>query len=125
MTRNSTGQDPAPWPCTAMVGHNLLLRLNTRRQDVLRFLGNLTVPFTNNLAERNGRVMQLRQKISSGFPSEDRAKVFVVIHLILSTARKQGWKMLQTLTADRTPGQRARPGRFCADAGGSSGGANR
>src|SRR5580692_337163 len=46
------------------VGHNLLLRLSTRKQDVLRFLIDPSVPFTNNLAEQDGRMMKLRQKIS-------------------------------------------------------------
>jgi transposase len=80
------------------VGHNLLLRLRTRKQDVLRFLTDPTVPFTNNLAEQDGRMMKLRQKISGGFRSEDGAKDFAVIRSVLSTARKQGWNMLQTLT---------------------------
>jgi transposase len=44
------------------VGHNLLLRLNIRKQDLLRFLTDPLVPFTNNLAERDGRMMKLRQK---------------------------------------------------------------
>src|SRR3954447_26944520 len=35
------------------VGHNLLLRLSTRKQDVLRFLTDPSVPFSNNLAERD------------------------------------------------------------------------
>ena len=47
------------------VGHNLLLRLSTYKQDVLRFLTDPQVPFTNNLAERDGRMMKLRQKISA------------------------------------------------------------
>jgi|SRR5665213_506800 len=81
------------------VGHNLLLRLSTRKQDVLRFLTDPAVPFTNNLAEQDGRMMKLRQKISGGFRSEDGAKDFAVIRSLLSTARKQGWSMLQTLTA--------------------------
>ena len=34
------------------VGHNLLLRLSIRKGDVLRFLSDLTVPFTNNVADR-------------------------------------------------------------------------
>lgn len=82
------------------VGHNLLLRLSTRRQDVLRFLVDPRVPFTNNLAERDGRMMKLRQKISGGFRSENGAKDFAVIRSLLSTARKQGWDILQTLTGN-------------------------
>jgi transposase len=82
------------------VGHNLLLRLSTRRPDVLRFLANPLVPFTNNLAERDGRMMKLRQKISGGFRSEQGAKDFAVIRSLLSTARKQGWDLLDTLQND-------------------------
>ena len=82
------------------VGHNLLLRLSTRKQDVLRFLTDPSVPFTNNLAERDGRMMKLRQKISGGFRSENGAKDFAIIRSVLSTARKQGWNMLRTLTSE-------------------------
>jgi transposase len=81
------------------VGHNLLLRLSIRKQDVLRFLTDPRVPFTNNLAEQDGRMMKLRQKISGGFRSEDGAKDFAVIRSVFSTARKQGWNMLQTLNS--------------------------
>jgi transposase len=82
------------------VGHNLLLRLSTRQMDVLRFLTDPDVPFTNNLAERDARMMKLRQKISGGFRSENGANDFAVIRSVLSTARKQGWNMLRTLVAD-------------------------
>jgi Transposase IS66 family len=71
-------------------GHNLLLRLRVRKVDVLRFPSEPTVPFTNNLAERDGRMMKLRQKISGGFRSPDGAADFAVIRSLLSTARKQG-----------------------------------
>ena len=84
------------------VGHNLLLRLSTRKQDVLRFLSDPHVPFTNNLAEQDARMMKLRQKISGGFRSEDGATDFAIIRSLLSTARKQGWNMLQTLTEHPT-----------------------
>ena len=43
-------------------GHNLLLRLATRKNDTLRFLRDATVPFTNNQAERDARMMKLRHK---------------------------------------------------------------
>jgi transposase len=84
------------------VGHNLLLRLSIRKQDVLRFLVEPLVPFTNNLAERDGRMMKLRQKISGSFRSEDGANEFGVIRSLLSTARKQGGDLLQSLNADPT-----------------------
>ena len=82
------------------VGHNLLLRLSTRKTDVLRFLTDPLVPFSNNLAERDGRMMKLRQKISGGFRSMEGAMDFAVSRSLLSTARKQGWDILQTLNAN-------------------------
>ena len=82
------------------VGHNLLLRLSIRKPDVLRFLSDLTVPFTNNLAEQAVRMMKLRQKISGGFRSVAGAADFAVIRSLLATAKKQGWNMLDTLAAD-------------------------
>jgi transposase len=81
-------------------GHNLLLRLSTRKEDVLRFLSDPDVPFTNNQAEQDGRMMKVKQKISGGFRSEDGANTFVVNRTVISTAKKQGWNVLQTLTQD-------------------------
>jgi transposase len=82
------------------IGHNLLLRLSNHKPDVLRFLHNPEVPFTNNQAEQDARMMKLKQKISGGFRSENGAKDFNVVRSLLSTARKQGWNMLNTLTAN-------------------------
>lgn len=81
-------------------GHNLLLRLRERKSDVLRFLADPTVPFTNNQAERDGRMMKLRQKISGGFRSNQGASDFAVIRTLISTARKQGWDMLTALSTE-------------------------
>jgi transposase len=80
------------------VGHNLLLRFDQRKIDVLRFLHDPTVPFTNNQAERDARMMKLRQKISGGFRTRASADDFATIRSVLSTARKQGWNILRTLT---------------------------
>lgn len=82
------------------VGHNLLCRLEARKPDVLRFASNPAVPFTNNLAERDARMMKLRQKISGGFRAVTGAEDFATMRSLLSTARKQGWGMLATLTAN-------------------------
>ena len=95
-----TGKAKARGRKRRRVGHNLLLRLSIRKQDVLRFLSDLTVPFTNNLAEQAARMMKLRQKISGGFRSAAGAADFAVIRSLLSTAKKQGWNMLDTLAAD-------------------------
>ena len=81
-------------------GHNLLLRFSTRKEDTLRFLHDPTVPFTNNEAERDGRMMKLRQKISGGFRSLDGASDFATTRSFIATAKKQGWKIIEALTAD-------------------------
>jgi transposase len=79
-------------------GHNLLLRLSSRKEDVLRFLTDPDVPFTNNQAEQDGRMMKVKQKISGGFRSEDGANTFVINRTVISTAKKQGWNVLKALT---------------------------
>jgi transposase len=67
---------------------------------VLRFLADPDVPFTNNQAEQDGRMMKVKQKISGGFRSDDGANTFVINRTVISTAKKQGWNVLQTLTQD-------------------------
>jgi transposase len=81
-------------------GHNLLLRFVARKEDALRFLHDPIVPFTNNEAERDGRMMKLRQKISGGFRSLQGASDFATIRSFITTAKKQGWKIIDALTAD-------------------------
>jgi ParB-like chromosome segregation protein Spo0J len=91
-------------------GHNLLLRLATRKKDTLRFLHDPAVPFTNNQAERDGRMMKLRQKISGGFRSFEGAMDFAVIRSFFSTAKKQGWNIIDALTSE--PSNLAKSLRF-------------
>jgi transposase len=84
-------------------GNNLLLRLRDFQQDVLRFIADFTIPFTNNQAEQDLRMMKVRMKISGSFRTFDGAKTFADIRSVISTARKQGLNILQTLT--QTPNQ--------------------
>jgi transposase len=79
-------------------GHNLALRLKHYRDDVLRFLTDPLVPFTNNQAERDIRMMKCKQKISGGFRTTKGAEIFSRIRGFISTSRKQGWNVFHSMT---------------------------
>jgi transposase len=78
-------------------GHNLLIRLHRFKDDVLRFLVDFTVPFTNNLAEQALRMMKVKMKISGAFRTFAAAREFADLRSVLATARKRGWNILKTL----------------------------
>ena len=78
-------------------GHNLARRLRDRKESVLRFLTDPEVPFTNNLAEQDLRMMKLRMKISGCFRSAQGARDFATLRSVLSTARKQGRNRIEAL----------------------------
>jgi transposase len=76
---------------------NLLLRLERRQAEVLRFLTDFTVPLDNNQAERDLRMVRLRGKISGGFRTGDGARQFCRMRSYLSTMSKQGKSMMRAL----------------------------
>jgi transposase len=80
-------------------GFNLLTRFKTLKDDVLRFLVDFDVPFTNNLAEQDIRMTKVKMKISGAFRTLDGARHFACLRSIVSTARKHGYDVLQTLAA--------------------------
>lgn len=79
------------------IGHNLVLRLKNYRTEVLRFLTNPLVPFTNNQAERDIRMMKCQQKISGSFRTETGAQTFARVRGFLSTCKKQGLNLLDAI----------------------------
>lgn len=76
---------------------NLLERLRDYEEDVLRFMENPLVPFTNNQSENDLRMTKVQQKISGCFRSLDGALFFCRIRSYLSTCRKHKISMTDAL----------------------------
>lgn len=87
--KNKPVQQPTP--------RTLINRLQRRRNEVLRFVSDLSVPFDNNGSERDLRMVKLQQKISGCFRTADGARAFCRVRSYLSTARKQGHSLLCSL----------------------------
>lgn len=78
-------------------GHNLLLRLKNFKSSVLRFATDENIPFTNNLAEQDIRMMKVKQKISGGFRSVSGAENFCIIRGFFSSCRKNEINLFQAI----------------------------
>jgi transposase len=107
LAQGYAAQAPPTPPCTTKrrgrrrqsPAKNLLDALLHGAEQVLAFVEDSTVPFTNNQAERDLRMVKVQQKISGTFRSAAGATAFCRLRSYLSTMRKQGHSMLGALVA--------------------------
>lgn len=92
--REKRGRKKKPKPV------NLLDRLSIQKDSVLLFMKDFEVPFSNNLAERDIRMVKVQQKISGCFRTLEMAKDFCNIRGFLSTMGKRGisaWEAINSI----------------------------
>lgn len=76
---------------------NLLERLWLGQEEVLAFLDDFRIPFDNNQAEQDLRMLKVQQKIAGSFRADSGSEAFARIRGYLSTLRKQGVALLAAL----------------------------
>jgi transposase len=80
-------------------GHNLLMRLQSRADDTLRFLENPAVPFTNNSAEQALRMIKVKQNASGSYRTLEGANRFLTVRSYTATAQRHGINVFDALVA--------------------------
>ena len=77
----------------------LIERLDIHRDEVCRFVNNLNVPFDNNQAERDIRMVKTKTKVSGCFRSDEGATAYLRIMSCIGTAKKHGINAFRAIAA--------------------------
>lgn len=103
LVREGTALHPPPAPTGKRGRPKLgkagafLRRLEDFKTDVLRFIHDFRVPFDNNQAERDFRMVKVQTKVSGGWRTQEGARAFLDMRSYMSTARKQAVPVMEAL----------------------------
>jgi transposase len=75
----------------------LVNRLGDKRDEILLFMSDFKVPFDNNQAERDLRMLKVKQKISGCFRTPRGADEWCRVRSYVSTMKKQGHSLMETI----------------------------
>ncbi len=103
---NKTGKRGRPKKGKALC---LIERMDSHREEILRFMKEKDVPFDNNLAERDLRMVKVRQKISGTFRNINRVEDYCRIRSYISTMKKQKKDVFTALVDSFKPHFAERP----------------
>jgi transposase len=95
--RGRSKQPRAVESVSRAAARKLACRLDEKREEILLFMRDFSVPFDNNQSERDLRMLKVKQKISGCFRTEGGAEEFCRLRSYISTMKKQGRGVMKTI----------------------------